>query len=325
MANRALSVRVNRNAAGWAHCLLKGPTKGQYRCWQAQRRRASPGGEPRPWAPCWRGWWQRERRWATCWLTLVMPTGWQITRPCRCGPWAPGWSWTCTPTIEATRAPTAGLYVTNGSLFCPAVPKALLGLVPPGRDASAAQLVEHDKKSAELGHYKFSRTSASDQDGYHQATCPALTIKLRCPLRPASMALGYDRPSVLAPPEHTHLFCPQRTITVPPAANAKTAQKHDYPSAAWRKSYARRTAAERSYSTIKDPATNDVCRGWCRTMGLAPMFIFITCCLVARNFRVLGAFQARQAEQARRVAAGLPPKHRHRRRRTLGDLVGPAP
>lgn len=104
-----------------------------------------------------------------------------ITRPCRCGPWAPGWSWTCTPTIEATRAPTAGLYVTNGSLFCPTVPKALLGLVPPGRDASAAQLVEHDKKSAELGHYKFSRTSASDQDGYHQATCPALKGQIALP------------------------------------------------------------------------------------------------------------------------------------------------
>lgn len=61
------------------------------------------------------------------------------------------------------------------------MPKALLGLVPPGRDASAAQLVEHDKKSAELGHYKFSRTSASDQDGYHQATCPALKGQIALP------------------------------------------------------------------------------------------------------------------------------------------------
>ena len=51
---------------------------------------------------------------------------------------------------------------------------------------------------------------------------------------------------------------------------AKTAQKHDYPSAAWRRSYARRTGAERGFATAKDPASNDISRGWCRLMGLAP-------------------------------------------------------
>jgi hypothetical protein len=41
-------------------------------------------------------------------------------------------------------------------------------------------------------------------------------------------------------------------------------QKHDYPSATHRRSYARRTAAERGFSTIKDPASNTIARGWCR-------------------------------------------------------------
>ena len=40
-------------------------------------------------------------------------------------------------------------------------------------------------------------------------------------------------------------------------------QKHDYPSAAHRRSYARRTGAERGFATAKDPATNDIARGWC--------------------------------------------------------------
>ncbi|MDA8184317.1 MAG: hypothetical protein M0035_07830 [Actinomycetota bacterium] len=35
----------------------------------------------------------------------------------------------------------------------------------------------------------------------------------------------------------------QQTITVPPSVNAKTAQRHDYPSKTWRASYARRSAA----------------------------------------------------------------------------------
>jgi len=40
--------------------------------------------------------------------------------------------------------------------------------------------------------------------------------------------------------------------------NAKTAQEHDYPSAAHRRSYARRTGAERGCATAKDPASNDI-------------------------------------------------------------------
>jgi hypothetical protein len=139
------------------------------------------------------------------------------------------------------------------------------------------------------------------------------------------MALAHDRPTVESPPEHPPTCCTQQTVTVPPEVNAKTAQKHDYASAAWRRSYARRTAAERTYSTIKDPASNDISRGWCRLTGLAPMLVFVTCCVAVRNLRVLVAFEARQREDARRLAAGLPPKSRRRRRKTIGDLVPPTP
>ena len=74
------------------------------------------------------------------------------------------------------------------------------------------------------------------------------------------MTLSHERPTVLCPPEHLPTCCGQKTLTVPPSVNAKTAQKYDYPSAAWRASYARRTAVERSFSTIKDPASNDISR-----------------------------------------------------------------
>jgi hypothetical protein len=43
---------------------------------------------------------------------------------------------------------------------------------------------------------------------------------------------------------------------------AKTAQKHDYPPAAWRRSYSRRTGAERGFATAKDPtATTSAAAG----------------------------------------------------------------
>jgi len=93
--------------------------------------------------------------------------------------------------------------------------------------------------------------------------------KIRCPLRPQSMTLPRDRPEILTPPEHPPACCTQQTLTVPPEVCAKTAQKHDYPSAAHRRSYTRRTSAERTFATTKDPASNEISRGWCRLMGLS--------------------------------------------------------
>ena len=173
--------------------------------------------------------------------------------------------------------------------------------MPPRRGASPEELAAYDKKAAELASYKLGRVASEDQDGYWRAGCPAVLGKARCPLRPESLGLPYDRPSVTSPPQHPPLCCRQRTITVAPEVNAKTAQKHDWGSAAWRASYARRAASERANSTIKDPASNDTSRGWCRMMGLAPLVFFLGPLLAVRNLRALDAFEARQSEAARRA------------------------
>ena len=154
--------------------------------------------------------------------------------------------------------------------------------------------------------------------------CPAVMGKLRCPLRPRSMALGQQRPEILTPPDHPPACCTQQTITVPPEVHAKTTQKHDYPSKAHRRSYARRSAAERTFSTAKDPASNDISRGWCRLMGLTAITLFTACLLVVRNQRILAAWTARQARDTQRAAAGLPPRTR-RRRATLASLTAAPP
>ena len=139
------------------------------------------------------------------------------------------------------------------------------------------------------------------------------------------MSLDRDRPEILEPPGHPPACCTQQTITVPPEVNAKTAQKHDYPSKAHRRSYARRTGAERGFATAKDHATNDISRGWCRLMGLAPLMLFTTALLVVRNQRILNAWNTRQEENTRRAAQGLPPKTRKRRRKTLASLAAGPP
>src|SRR6266852_5179263 len=139
------------------------------------------------------------------------------------------------------------------------------------------------------------------------------------------MTLDRDRPEILTPPEHPQACCTRQTLTVPPEITAKTAQKHDYPSKAHRRSYTRRTGAERGFATAKDPASNDISRGWCRLMGLAPLMLFTATLLTVRNQRILAAWNTRQEQTQRRAAAGLPPKTRKRRRKTLAGLAAGPP
>jgi hypothetical protein len=214
-----------------------------------------------------------------------------------------------------------GAIISNGRLYCPCTPRSLLELGPLARDASRQQATEHDAKTAELARYKLGRITADDPDGYHRVQCPSAMGKIRCPLRPASMTRDRSRPEILQPPGHPPACCAQQTITVPADVAAKTAQKHDYPSAAWRRSYARRTGAERGFATVKDPAASDIARGWCRLMGLTPLMLFVTTLLIVRNQRILAAWNARQQDNARRAARGLPPKTRRRRRKTLTLLA----
>jgi hypothetical protein len=218
-----------------------------------------------------------------------------------------------------------GAIISNGRLYCPKTPRSLLELGPLPRDATPGQAAAHDSRTAETARYKLGRITSDDADGYHRIQCPAVMGKIRCPLRSRSMTLDRDRPEILQPPQHPPACCTRQAITVPPEVAAKTTQKHDYPSKAHRRSYARRTGAERGFATAKDPASNDISRGWCRLMGLAPLMLFTTCLLAVRNQRIISAWDNRQQDNARRAAVGLPPKTRRRRRRTLTALTAAPP
>ena len=225
------------------------------------------------------------------------------------------------PHDRGPRGTHQGAVIANGNLYCPQTPRTLLELAPPPPGASGEQVAAHDQRSAELARHKLGRHAAGDADGYHRVICPAAMGKIRCPLRPASMLLNRDRPEILTPPEHPPACCTQQTITVPPDVAAKTRQKHDYPSPQWRRSYQRRTAAERVNATIKDTATTNIARGWCRLTGLTPLTLWIACLLAIRNQRILAAYDARQDDNARRAAAGLPPRTRKRRRTSPAQLA----
>jgi hypothetical protein len=214
-----------------------------------------------------------------------------------------------------------GAVCHNGCMYCPATPVTLFALGPLPRSATKEQAIAHDEQTAELERYRLGQITKQDDDGYYRVICPAAAGKVRCPAKPKSMTLGYDRPEVVSVPEDLPACCTQSTITVPPNVNAKTRQKHPYPSAAHRESFARRTAVERSYSTLKDPASTDTTRGWCRVMGLAAISTFFCCAVVSRNMRVMDSFEERNRITEERAALGLPPKKRRRRRRTVDDLL----
>jgi hypothetical protein len=216
-----------------------------------------------------------------------------------------------------------GAVICNGNLYCPATPKPLLQLVPLPPGVSADQVATHDQQTAELTRYKLGLHAADDADGYRRLACPATAGKIRCPLRPASMTLDRSRPEILTPPQHPQACCARKTITAGPDIATKTRQKHDYPSAAWRVSYRRRTASERLNASVKDTATGSIDRGWIRLMGLTPLTLFLACMMIARNQRILAAWQARQDQDAH--PAGQPPRRRTRHRRELASAATKPP
>jgi hypothetical protein len=227
------------------------------------------------------------------------------------------------PADRGPRGTHHGAIIANGCLYCPATPKPLLELVPLPPGAAAAHIASHDQQTAELARYKLGVHAADDADGYRRHACPAVTGKIRCPLRPASMKLDRNRPEILTPPQHPPACCTQKTITAGPQVAEKTRQKHDYPSAAWRISYRRRTAAERLNAAIKDSAVNSIDRGWIRLTGVTPLMLWLACLMVVRNQRIQTACQARQ-EDARHAASGQQqPRARKRRRELARAAAGP--
>jgi hypothetical protein len=229
------------------------------------------------------------------------------------------------PHDRGPRGTHDGAITASGNPYCPQTPRALLEPGPPAPGATKEQAADHDRKTAGLARHKLGRITAGDADGCHRVQCPGRHGQDPLPAPPRIDDPGPGPPGDPAAPEHPQACCAQQTITVPPDVLAKTAQKHDYPSAARRRSCSRRTGAERGFSTARDPASTTTSRRWCRLMGPAPLMLFTAVLPAVRNQRILAAWTTRQDENARRAARGLPPKTRKRRRKTLASPAARPP
>jgi len=227
------------------------------------------------------------------------------------------------PNDRGQKGTFEGAICANGQLYCPKTPAALLALGPLRRGASKDEITAHDATCEELARYRLSPVTAPDADGYQRVACPAAAGKLRCPLKPISMQLSAALPSVLEPPSGEHpRCCAQLTITVPPQVNEKTRQKHPYPGSAFRISYARRTASERTFASLWDPSAGGIRRGWCRLFGLAKNTLMYALAVAVRNVRIVESFEASQKKAARLAAMGGA-KQRRPRRRYQTDVPAP--
>jgi hypothetical protein len=208
-----------------------------------------------------------------------------------------------------------GAVCANGSLYCPCVPERLLTLGPLVRGAPEKAVAAHDRACAELEHYRFAPLARPDKEGYERVMCPAAAGKLRCPLVEASLNLSFSHPSVTQAPSSPPRCCRQRSITVAPQVNDKTRQKHPYPSPIHRRSYARRTAAERAYARLADPAGEGVRRGWCRLFGTAKNTLMYSLAAVVHNLRLLESRERQDQLEARRASQAVSGPGRKRPRR----------
>ena len=216
---------------------------------------------------------------------------------------------TCTPTTAAPRAPTKA--PSSATETCTA-PKTHAHCWNSGRSPAAPP----PKKPPRTTPAPLSSPATSSAAS--PATTPtATTASLPrrhgqdpLPAPPAVDDPGPGPPGDPAAPRNTpRPAAPSRPSPSRRRSLAKTAQKHDYPSKAHRRSYARRTGAERGFATAKDPATNDISRGWCRLMGLAPLMLFtVTCSSSATSASSPPGTPGRQKTRAA-PPTGCPRKH----------------
>ena len=215
-----------------------------------------------------------------------------------------------------------GAIIANGNLYCPSTPRPLLELGPLARDASPRR-----RRRARRPDRRAGPLQARPPHPRRRRRLPPRRLPRRhgqdpLPPPPRLDDPGPGPPGDPQPPQHPQACCTQQTLTVPPGRSPPRPRRntttHPPRSAA---PTARRTGAERGFATVKDPATSDISRGWCRLMGLAPLMLFTTTLLIVRNQRILAAWNARQEENQRRAANGLPPKTRRRRRKTLASLA----
>jgi hypothetical protein len=209
------------------------------------------------------------------------------------------------PNQRSTQGTHRGALQIDGQLYCPAMPEALFDIERLDQFATKAER-ETFFAEIELRHGYEMRPFGKEKPGRpRRLRCPAAAGVARCALKPDSLNLPYDYPTIYpdqalasTPPP----CCSQTTISVPAEIQSATRQSRTWGSREWFDVYARlRPAVESFFSLIKDPGKEHMSRGRIKMMGLAKTSIMVAFWTAAANLRLLDAFER---EEARRSAKG---------------------
>ena len=248
------------------------------------------------------------------------PTATRTPGRYRCAPPAPPLVQDLHPHDRGPKGTCHGAIIANGNLYCPGTPRPLLELGPLARTATSQQAADHDRQTANWPATSSDASPPTTRTATTACSAPPPWARsaARCRHRfddagprtiPKSCSPARTSPGLLrAADDHR----PARTCSPRPRRNTTTRPR---PGAA---PIPAAPAPNAASPPPRTPPANDIARGWCRLMGLAPLMLFTTTLLIARNQRILAAWNTRQArKRQRRAAQGLPPRTRRRRRKTL--------
>lgn len=203
-----------------------------------------------------------------------------------------------------------GVVMIDGVPHCPSTPERLWNIPRPARlsvgeiskTATESERLVHEREKkaiarfneliAERETYAFVRHQNAREGAKDPAKarfiCPARAGKLRCANCPLSQDYPATTPAVENPPTvDPPRSCRQETVMVPGAALIKLAQKEYWGSIPWQARYGRRSHVEAMFGNLRNPATQNISRLFCRVVGLVKTSLMLSFEAVAANLRLV--------------------------------------
>ncbi|MCC5947769.1 MAG: hypothetical protein JJT89_04865 [Nitriliruptoraceae bacterium] len=152
-----------------------------------------------------------------------------------------------------------GAIMMGGDFYCPMLPREIEVEGIPGPQATREDWADYHRRRKAREAWMMARKGRPTADmGKQRLVCPAAANKLRCPLRPDSMALPEERniPEIYDDQlddirDALPNCCTSKSFTVHQQDGAGRRQQHHFGSPEWIRSYDRRTASERVISHYK--------------------------------------------------------------------------
>lgn len=200
-----------------------------------------------------------------------------------------------------------GLTIIDGWPHCNP-PKHLQDLRRPGFTATPEEHAEFKTKNQERWKYAMYRNKtpySRGGDGKTRWGCPAAAGKVGCIFVEGSLETAFvvGLPIVNAPAQ-PHRFC-RGSVQMDSGSHMKHAQQEYWGSESWLTSWNRRTYVEGVFGRIKNPATENIHRGFLQLTGRPLVTLALAAVTVSYNIRELNDFRDRATATANERTAAL--------------------